>query len=65
MDAEGTVIAKTGYQQGGPEKYVKHLVKFVEVHDDVLAKTKELPQAQGLDCRLAARQTHRRLYRSG
>ncbi len=49
MNAEGTVIAKTGYQQGGPEKYVKHLVKFVEVHDDVLAKTKELPQAQGLD----------------
>jgi tetratricopeptide (TPR) repeat protein len=49
MDAEGKVVAKTGYQQGGPEKYVKHLAKFVEVHGDVVKMTKELDKAQGLD----------------
>ena len=49
MDAEGKVVAKTGYQPGGPEKYVKHLVKFVEVHGDVVKLTGELPKAKGLD----------------
>ena len=49
MDAEGKVIAKTGYQRGGPEKYVKHLAKFVEVYADVVKMTKELDTAQGLD----------------
>ncbi len=43
------MVAKTGYQPGGPEKYVKELTKFVDVHEDVVKLTKELPQAKGLD----------------
>ncbi len=30
LDADGKVIAKTGYQPGGPEKYVKHLKKLLK-----------------------------------
>ncbi len=29
FDASGEVIAKTGYQQGGPESYVLHLEEFI------------------------------------
>ncbi len=28
MDADGSVLGKTGYQKGGPEKYLKHLAKL-------------------------------------
>ena len=30
VDAEGKVIARTGYQRGGAEKYVKHLEDLVK-----------------------------------
>ncbi len=30
IDAEGTVLGKTGYQAGGPKKYIKHLEKFIK-----------------------------------
>ena len=56
LDPEGVVVAKTGYQAGGAEKYVKHLAKFVEVHDDVVKRTKELAGTSGLNPRQAARQ---------
>src|SRR6185369_16163584 len=35
MDAEGKPVAKTGYQAGGPEKYLEHLDGFVKAHDTV------------------------------
>lgn len=30
IDAEGKKLAETGYQEGGPEKYVEHLKKLLE-----------------------------------
>ena len=30
VDAEGKVIARTGYQPGGPEKYVEHIKQLLE-----------------------------------
>lgn len=44
-DAEGKPFAQTGYQQGGPEKYVEHLdelLKARETRDEAFAKAKEL-----------------------
>lgn len=29
LDAEGAVLAKTGYRRGGPEAYVKHLRELI------------------------------------
>jgi protein disulfide-isomerase len=29
LDATGNVVAKTGYRQGGPEAYVKHLKELI------------------------------------
>jgi thioredoxin-related protein len=49
MDAEGNVIAKTGYQPDGPEKYVKHLKAFVEAYGDIVKMKQEAEKAQGLD----------------
>lgn len=30
MDAKGNVLARTGYQKGGPQKYVKHLKSLIK-----------------------------------
>ena len=49
LDAEGKVMARTGYQPGGAESYVKHLANLIEVHGNVLKMRKELGKAQGLD----------------
>ena len=49
MDAEGKVIARTGYKAGGPEKYVAQLAEFVKVYNDVLQMKPQLEKAQGLD----------------
>ena len=49
MDAEGKVVAKTGYREGGPKKYVEHLTEFIDAYGDVLKMTKELDKLQGLD----------------
>jgi thioredoxin-related protein len=49
MDADGKVVAKTGYQPGGPEDYVKHLEKFMEAHGEVVKMVKELEAAKGID----------------
>ena len=31
MDAEGQVIARTGYREGGPEEYLKQLAEFPKI----------------------------------
>jgi len=49
MEADGKVIAHTGYQPGGPEEYVKHLAKFIEVFGDILKMRAELDKVQGVD----------------
>lgn len=49
MDPEGKVVAQTGYKSGGPEKYVKNLLKLLDVHEEVDKLTKDLPKAKGID----------------
>ena len=49
MDAEGQVIARTGYRPDGPEEYLKHLTEFVQTHDSILKLRAELATVQGLD----------------
>ncbi|BCX47655.1 thiol-disulfide thioredoxin [Haloferula helveola] len=48
-DAEGKPFARTGYQQGGPEKYVKHLDELLEARktrDEAFAKAEK---SEGVD----------------
>ena len=49
MGADGVVIARTGYQPGGPEKYMEHLAKFIVVYGDAVKMKEELATLQGLD----------------
>ena len=55
MDAEGQVIARTGYREGGPEEYLKQLAEMPKIYHQVLDlkakldKTKELDRAKLLD----------------
>ena len=56
VDAEGRPFAKTGYQKGGPENYLKHLAKLSEqkaARDKALAvKGKGIERAKQLDAAL-------------
>ncbi|MBT3199846.1 MAG: thioredoxin fold domain-containing protein [Phycisphaerales bacterium] len=55
MDADGKVFGKTGYQAGGPEKYIVHLKEMVEAKkafDKLIAqadKAKGIEKAKLLD----------------
>ncbi len=49
LDAEGQLIARTGYRPGGPEEYVKHLGEFVTAHETILQMRAALAGSQGLD----------------
>jgi thioredoxin-related protein len=49
MDADGQVIAKTGYREGGPEKYLKQLSEFSTIYQNVLALKSKLDKVKGLD----------------
>jgi len=49
LDAEGQVIARTGYRPGGDEPYLKHLAEIVQVHESILAMRVKLPKVKGLD----------------
>jgi thioredoxin-related protein len=49
MDAEGQVLAQTGFRPGGPEKYVANLAKLLKLHDDVTLMQTELAKTEGLD----------------
>ena len=49
LDAEGQVIARTGYREGGPEEYLKQLAEFSKIYENVLALKAKLEKAQGLD----------------
>ena len=56
VDAQGRPYAKTGYQKGGPENYLKHLAKLSEqkaARDKALAvKGKGIERAKQLDAAL-------------
>jgi thioredoxin-related protein/tetratricopeptide (TPR) repeat protein len=47
LDPEGKVVAKTGYKDGGPEKYVDSLASMVKAHDKVVKLMGELAGASG------------------
>jgi thioredoxin-related protein len=49
MDAEGKVIAHTGYRPDGPEKYVEHLADLTKTWDSILQWKAELEKIQGFD----------------
>ncbi len=49
MDAEGQVIARTGYRPGGPDDYLKHLADFGTIWQNVLALKGKLEGTGGLD----------------
>ena len=48
-DAKGRPYAKTGYQEGGPEKYVKHLAELRKVREDRDEAMKKADAASGLE----------------
>ncbi len=49
MDAEGKVVARTGYSPGGPEKYVRQLAEFAETYGRVLKMKQGLAETKGID----------------
>jgi thiol-disulfide isomerase/thioredoxin len=49
MDADGEVIAHTGYRRNGPEEYVTHLAEFVTIHGQMLEWKAQLDNIEGLD----------------
>lgn len=49
LDAEGQLIARTGYRPGGPEEYVKHLMEFVTAQETIVRMRPALAASQGLD----------------
>ena len=49
MDAEGQVIARTGYRPGGPDDYLKHLADFGTIWQNVVALKGKLEGTAGLD----------------
>ena len=44
LDPEGEVVAQTGYQAGGPEKYVAHLGNLITLHESVVKMRGESPR---------------------
>ncbi len=49
LDAEGQIVAHTGYQPGGPEKYNKQLDGFVDAYASIVKLKAELAKAEGID----------------
>ena len=49
LDPEGEVVVQTGYQAGGPEKYVAHLGNLITLHESVVKMRGELAKAEGID----------------
>ncbi len=49
LDAAGQVIARTGYREGGPDKYLEHLAELPKIYQNVAASKARLDKAQGLD----------------
>ena len=49
MDAEGQVLAQTGYRPGGPEKYMAHLGDLTKTQADILQMKSDLEKTQGLE----------------
>ena len=48
LDAEGKVIARTGYRAGGAEGYTKHLADLKQTHDSIAKMRADLSKLHGL-----------------
>jgi thiol-disulfide isomerase/thioredoxin len=48
LDAEGQVVAHTGYQAGGPDKYNEQLSGFLTAYDSIVKMKEQLAKAKGL-----------------
>ena len=54
MDADGTVLDKTGYRDGGPEKYLEHLAEIKKSSAMLIALKRDIAgKAKGDPARLA------------
>lgn len=49
LDADGALVARTGYRPGGEEAYLKHLGAMRTAYQNLLAMKAKLPKAVGLD----------------
>jgi len=49
LDAEGKVVAHTGYRPGGPDKYMTQLGEFTTIYEGVLKLKASLEKLQGLE----------------
>ena len=49
LTANGDVVARTGYREGGPQPYLKQLAGFLTTWQAVVNLRKQLPDAQGID----------------
>ncbi len=61
MDAEGQVIARTGYREGGPEEYLKQLADFSKIYQNVARPEGQARQDPGAGSRQALGRDRRRL----
>jgi len=54
MDADGTVLEKTGYRDGGPKKYLEHLAEIKKFSAKLIALKRDIAGlAKGSSARLA------------
>lgn len=49
LTADGQVVARTGYREGGPQPYLKQLAGFLTTWQAVVDLRKQLPDAQGIE----------------
>ena len=49
LDADGKVMARTGYQEGGPAKYVEHLATLVKQAEEIKALRAKADAATGVE----------------
>jgi thioredoxin-related protein len=49
LKPDGTLMARTGYMEGGPEKYLKRLAFLTKTYQNVTELRQQLPTAAGLD----------------
>lgn len=48
-DADGRAVARTGYQPGGPEKYISSLNDYIATHDKLAAMKEKLSAGKGVE----------------
>jgi thioredoxin-related protein len=49
MKPDGLMMARTGYNEGGPEKYLNHLTGMLKTFEGIAPLRAQLPEATGLD----------------